>query len=121
VGTYLYSYEACGETLGGEVRITKNGKAELTLKSCEKLTYFSFGVTGPTNLRIGSHYAFPVNITLTGDQGQTYFKTISPGLNRLDIIEGTYSYFYVAYGVNKSGSFTITDGNGYAFVISPLQ
>lgn len=120
VGSYLYSYDACGETLGGEIRITKNGKTELTLKSCEKLNYFSFGVTGPTNLRIGSHYAFPVNVTLVGEQGQSYFKTISPGLNRLDVINGTYYYYYTAYGVTKDGSFTIND-NGLAFVISPLK
>lgn len=120
VGYYQYSYDACGQTLGGEIRVTKNGQARLILKSCETLTYNSYGVNRPSNLRIGSHYAFPVNVTLINQDNHSlqYFKAIVPGLNLLNVVAGTYEYFYTAYGVTKGGTITVPD-YGTGFVISP--
>lgn len=122
VGYYQYSYDACGQTLGGEIHVTKNGQARLILKSCEALTYNSYGVNKPSNLRIGSHYAFPVNITMINQENSNlqYFKAIVPGLNLLNVVAGTYNYFYTAYGVTKSGTITVPD-YGTGFVISPLH
>lgn len=116
-GDYLYSYDACGEQMGGAVRVTKNGKARITLISCERHELIDFGLPNPSNLRIGSHYAFPINLTLIGPK--QYFLQVQPGFNRLDVIRGTYSYFYSAFGQQHSGEFSVT-GGGVWVVFSPL-
>jgi hypothetical protein len=74
--------------------------------------------TVPSNLRICSHYAFPVRITLNGPT--SYSFEIVPGLNRLNVIDGTYSYFYTAYGQFFSGTFTVGEA-GTSFIISPIR
>lgn len=121
-GFYAYSYDACGTTYTGEIRITKNGTARLTLYSCEVAALHQTTTDGslntPSNLRIGSHYAFPVRMTLLGPV--SYSFEIVPGLNRLNVIKGEYSFFYVAYGVTRSGTF-IVDETGTSFIISPLR
>jgi hypothetical protein len=121
-GWYSFKYTACGGELSGTVQITKNGKARLTLYSCEVVALHPLGValpnTVPSNLRIGSHYAFPVRITLNGPT--SYSFEIVPGLNRLNVIDGTYSYFYTAYGQFFSGTFTVGEA-GTSFIISPIR
>lgn len=121
-GFYAYTYDACGTTFAGEVRITKNGTARLTLYSCEVAALHQAqaeaSVRTPSNLRIGSHYAFPVRITLLGPVNYSF--EIVPGLNRLNVTKGEYSFFYVAYGVTRSGTFTV-DEAGTSFIISPLR
>ena len=117
-GFYTYSYTACGNTYGGEVRITKNGAARLTLYGCEVVDFkLAFATPdAPTNLRIGSHYGFPITMSLQGPR--VYSLQVLPGLNRFDLFPGTYSYSFTAYGVFKTGSFTIGEGT-VAFIISP--
>lgn len=122
VGWYTFTYTACGGDLSGAVQITKNGKSRLTLYSCEVVALHPLGVASPvaipTNLRIGSHYSFPVRVTLIGPT--TYSFEIVPGLNRFDVVDGTYSFFYSAYGRSFSGTFTVGEA-GTSFIISPLQ
>lgn len=121
-GFYSYSFTACGGTYGGEVRVEKNGTSRITLYGCEVLDYklalTSLDSHSPTNLRIGSHYAFPVRLTLQGPT--SYSLEILPGLNRFNLFPGTYSYSFTAYGVFRTGSFIIGEGSA-AFIISPIK
>ncbi len=119
-GFYTFSYDACGTTLAGEIRITKNGEARLILYACEQLpNHPLLPITNaPSNLRIGSHYAFPVRFTLIGPG--SYSFVLVTGLNRLNVQPGDYSYFYTAYGVTKSGFFTVGEA-GVTLIISPLK
>jgi hypothetical protein len=122
VGWYSFTYTACGGELSGTVQITKNGKGRLTLYSCEVVALHPLGATFPdtvpTNLRIGSHYAFPVRMTLTGPT--SYSFEIVPGLNRFNVVDGTYNYSYSAYGQFFSGSFVVGEA-GTSFIISPIR
>ncbi len=121
-GFYTFTYTACGGANTGTIRITKNGTSRLTLYSCEVMALHPLGqtdlVTFPTNLRIGSHYSFPVRVTLFGPIN--YSLVIQPGLNRFDVLDGSYTYSYSAYGRFFSGSFVVNEA-GTSFVISPLQ
>lgn len=121
-GWYTFKYTACGGDLTGLVRITKNGTARLTLYSCEVVALHPLGIAAPesipTNLRVGSHYAFPVRMTLTGPT--SYSFEILPGLNRFNVVDGTYNYFYTAYGQFFSGTFTVSEA-GTSFIISPIR
>jgi hypothetical protein len=107
-GQYSYSYEACGSTLGGEVFVTKRGDARIMLKSCEVQELLAFGLPNPHNLMMGNHFAFPITVTLRGPQ--TYYVQLQPGFNRIDAIRGDYTYFFVAYNHNYSGSLRVTGG-----------
>jgi hypothetical protein len=122
VGWYAYSYEACGSTYGGELRVPKNGTGRLTLWSCEvvenHMATLAASNLAPANVRIGSHYAFPVRMTLLGPRDYSY--EIAPGLNRLNLMRGDYSFFYVAYGVTRSGTFTVGEAST-SFIISPIR
>jgi hypothetical protein len=121
-GWYTFKYTACGGELSGAIQITKNGKARLTLYSCEVVALHPLGLvapaTIPTNLRIGSHYAFPVRLTLSGPT--SYSFGVEPGLNRFNVVDGTYSYTYTAYGQYFSGTFTVGEA-GTSFIISPIR
>lgn len=119
-GLYAYSYDACGGTWGGTVQITKNGKARLTLYSCEQSQFRTLMATEdvPSNLRIGSHYAFPVRLNMFGLVNYSF--DIVPGLNRLNVIRGSYSYSYTAYGQVHTGSVNVTEA-GVTVIISPLR
>ncbi len=119
-GFYAYTYDACGTTLAGEVRVLKNGTTNLILYACEQLANHPLLpiTSSPSNLRIGSHYAFPVRITLLGPNNYSF--ELVTGLNRLNVQLGTYGYFFTAYGVTKSGTFTVSEA-GVTFIISPLH
>jgi hypothetical protein len=116
-GVYVYSYTACGGTISGEVRVTKNGQGGLILYACEQMANrFDNSVATPSNLRIASHYAFPIRVTLLGPAN--YSVELVLGLNRLNVEPGTYSYFYTAYGQNRSGTFSVNE-IGTTIIFSP--
>ena len=118
-GTYTYSHDYCDDPVVGTVRVTKNGKARLTLHGCERVEIISFGLPNPRNVRIGSHYAFPITITLIGPT--QYYFTVEPGFNRFDFVGGTYTYIYTAYNKNYSGEIEVTGGGVHNTIIfSPL-
>jgi hypothetical protein len=55
-GDYTYSYDACGTSPAGEIRILKNGEARLILYSCQQdgvtsTGYFTIGEEGPSIIR----------------------------------------------------------------------
>jgi hypothetical protein len=119
-GTYTYSHEFCDVVVSGTIKVTKNGKSSLRLYACEQVEILSFGLPNPRNLRIGSHFAFPVTVTLIGPK--QYYLTVNPGFTRIDVIKGTYSYFFTAYGKIYSGEIVVT-GGGYhnTVILSPLD
>lgn len=118
-GEYTYTYDSCGYDVSGTIRVLKNGSTRLTVFSCERREIIDFfGLPNPSNLRIGSHYAFPINLTLMGPKH--YYVQLEPGFNRLDVIRGIYSYFYFAFGKQFSGEFRVT-GGGLRVNFSPLH
>lgn len=119
-GWYTFSYDACGQTLTGEVRITKNGASRLTLYACEQLANHPQQTVEhvATNVRIASHYSFPVRVTLVGPNNYSF--AVFTGMNRFNVLPGFYSYFYTAYGVTKSGSFNVGEAGAW-ITISPLK
>lgn len=124
-GFYTYSYDACGTTISSTVRVTKNGKTNLILYACEQyanhLPQTDSSVVAPSNLRIGSHYGFPVRMTLLSrGGGANYSFEIGTGLNRFNVVKGTYDFYYTAYGSYRSGT-VIVDEAGASFIISPLR
>jgi hypothetical protein len=119
-GEYFYSYDACDSTISGTVRVTKNGKAQLTLKSCETQALLAYGLPNPSNLRIGNHYAFPLSMSFSGPAN--YRFELAPGYNRIDVIRGTYSYVYTAYGKTYTGSIDVSGPTTWVvFSPTPLK
>lgn len=122
-GFYIYTYDACGTTITGEVRVPKNGTGRLILYACEQMANHPPSLPTSaqiaTNLRIGSHYGFPIRITLNGP-GVGYSFELQTGLNRFNVVRGDYEYFYTAYGVFHSGTFTVGEGST-VFTISPIK
>jgi len=126
-GWYSFSFAACGTTFTGQVRVEKNGTGKLVLYACEQMAnkeYDPVSILSNTssNLRIGSHYAFPVRITLLGSSGfNNYSFELLLGLNRFQVAADTYDFFYTAYGVTKSGVFSVSSEGPTTFTISPLH
>lgn len=123
-GFYSYTYTACDGTQTGLVRIEKNGTGQLTLYSCEVLGLHPQGEGSlvaftPSNLRIGSHYGFPIRITLFGPINYSF--AVDLGLNRFNVWPGFYSFSYTAYGRTVTGNFTVPTDGSTSFVISPLH
>lgn len=125
-GFYAYSYDACGTTISGTLRIAKNGTSQFTVYGCEQLgnhlteTDTSTLVGIPSNLRIGSHYAFPIRVTLIGPGTTRYSFELVTGLNRLNVVPATYTYSYTAYGQYRTGNFTVTE-KGVSIIFSPVK
>ncbi|MGH2581288.1 MAG: hypothetical protein ACRDFQ_00135 [Anaerolineales bacterium] len=129
-GLYFFSFDACGTTFTGEVLIKRDGPNKLILYACEQVANHPYDpvsiLNTQSNLRIGSHYAFPVRITLLGPKTagglalNNYSFELLLGLNRFNIAPGEYSYFYTAYGVTKSGVFSVSSEGPTNFTISPL-
>ncbi len=119
-GTYIYSHDYCEISVAGTIRVTKNGKANLALLGCERVEILSFGLPNPRDLRIASHYSFPFTLTLIGPK--QYYLIVNPGINRIDVIKGDYTYIYTAYNHNYSGVISVT-GGGYnnTVIFSPLS
>jgi len=120
-GFYTYTYTACDGTQAGQIRIEKNGTSQLTLYSCEFVSLHPSLVLAqaPSNLRIGSHYGFPVRISLFGPINYSF--VVDLGLNRFNVWPGSYAYSYTAFGRTVSGSFTVPADGVSSFIISPLH
>ncbi len=121
-GTYTYSHDYCGDNfpVAGTIKVAKNGTSRLTLNGCERIELLSYGLPNPTNLRLASHYAFPVTVTLIGPR--QYYLTLALGFTRVDIVRGTYTYIYTAYDKNYSGTIEVTGGSLHNTVVfSPLH
>ena len=115
-GFYIFSYEACDSTFSGVVHIEGGGRSSLTIKSCERLVYEDFNAPVPVKARIANHFSVPVDITLLGPLG--YIETLSPGMNRLQLVTGTYHYIYAAHGVRYEGIWVV-EGGGASYLAVP--
>ncbi|MDH5507816.1 MAG: hypothetical protein OEZ02_11410, partial [Anaerolineae bacterium] len=117
---YIYSYDACDTTFSGEITITKAGTTRLYLMNCEGLAkqalYQEHGAPNPVKFRIASHFSVDVDVSLVGPA--SYYQTVSPGMNILTVVSGTYNYYYAAHGQLYQGIVTITK-NGDTVLVVP--
>lgn len=120
-GDYIYSYEACGVTISGELKILKNGTTRLRMDACETLELRAireqYTNLDPVKFRMANRFAVDIDITLIGPE--SYFFTITPGMNRVQVIAGTYNYIYAAFGVRYEG-IVIVSLNGDTILMVPF-
>ncbi|MEK6255756.1 MAG: hypothetical protein N2C13_00385 [Chloroflexota bacterium] len=121
-GDYFYSYEACDTTFSGQIKILKNGTTKLRLTSCESLTRRAireeFGPLDPVKFRVANRFAVDIDITLVGPQ--SYFIHAQPGINRYEVVAGTYNYIFAAFGLRYEGIITISP-NGDTMLTIPFS
>ncbi len=119
-GVYTYYYEACeGKSFSGEVNVLKNGQTNLILHSCEWHTSPAqiFGGPNPVGFKIVNHASFPVIMTLIGPD--SYLVTAEYGVNRMELVSGTYKYSYYQDLQLKTGNFVVTRNGLGVLVITP--
>lgn len=85
VGTYKYSYEACGKTNTGTFKVKSNGD-NLTLPKCKG----GSGGTKTVTLVIHNKTDGTLYFVFTGPQ--SYRATVPPGKTKLTMAQGTYQY-----------------------------
>jgi hypothetical protein len=121
-GDYVFGYSACNNTIfEGEIHVQKNGQTELRIHSCEWYTdpLRNVGRPNPVKVRIVNHATFDVDMYLVGPE--TYYLTLSPGVNRLLVLSGTYEYgYYVDYTLH-SGTFVIKPNGLSLLSIKPAH
>ncbi|MEA3351227.1 MAG: hypothetical protein U9Q82_11440 [Chloroflexota bacterium] len=118
-GNYDYTYEACDTEMFGEIFITKDGTTELTLHGCEWYTSLvrEYGGLQPVKYRIINHASFPLILTLIGPEN--YLVTANAGVNRVDLIAGSYTFsYYMDYQMHSGTMFVPKHGNG-ALILRP--
>ncbi|TAK13775.1 MAG: hypothetical protein EPO32_04170 [Anaerolineae bacterium] len=94
-GTYTYSYEACGKTNTGTFKAT-SPNVELKLPPCTVVG--SDGEKAQT-LRLKIQNDTGANMTLYLYGPANYTFTITPGVNQVYVVKGTYTYYnYTACG-----------------------
>jgi hypothetical protein len=117
-GWYFFSYEACGTTFSGEVRVLKNGSGSYTIKDCTRSLYIEAGINpNPTKLLIKSHYAGTIDVTLLGPSIK--YLSIPTGDTRVDLVAGTYTYVY-AYGGQRIEGTVVVEGSGRSVLFLPF-
>jgi len=119
-GNMTYEYEACnGQVFSGEVFVTKNGKTQLLLHSCEWYTQPAriYGQPNPVKFRIVNQASFPVILTLIGPEN--YLVTANAGVNIFTLISGNYKYSYYQDGQLVSGNMLVTKNGIGVLVITP--
>jgi len=101
-GHYIISYEAACSTVGTdpatlfseEIRVLKSGKTQITLHGCE--WYASpartYDKPVPVKFKIVNFASFPLILQIDGPEGA--LLEINPGINKVDLIYGTYKYGY---------------------------
>jgi len=116
-GNTDFEYTACGgQVFFGEVWITKNGKTQLVLHSCEWFTEpaRNYAQPNPVKFRIINHASFSIIMQLIGPQSD--LVTINPGVNRLTLVSGTYKFSYYQNNQLVSGTMVVTP-NGLGVLI----
>lgn len=120
-GNYVYSYEACDTTFTGEIRVTKNGKTELVMHSCE--WYNSpvriYGKPNPVKFRIANQASFPVDLYLIGPY--TYYFKVYPGMNQYIVVSGSYEYGYFLDNTLYSGRIGVLKNGATILVVRPMH
>lgn len=121
-GIYVFSYDACDTTFTEQIRIAKSGVTKLRLTSCESLARrelrAEFGPLDPVKFRVANRFAVGIDITLIGPQ--TYYISSQPGINRYEVVAGTYNYIFAAFGVRYEGIIEIS-ANGDTVLTIPFS
>ena len=101
-GHYIISYEAACSTVGTdpvtvfseEIRVLKSGKTQVTLHGCEWYTSpaRTYDKPVPVKFKIVNFASFLLILQIDGPEGA--LLEINPGINKVDLIYGTYKYGY---------------------------
>jgi hypothetical protein len=123
-GHYIISYEAACSTVGTdpttvfseEIRVLKSGKTQITLHGCEWHSHpaRSYDKPVPVKFKIINHASFPLILQIVGPEGA--LLEVSPGVNLVNLIYGTYKYGYFLDGKYFTGNMMVTK-NGLGQVI----
>ena len=115
-GNYLLSYEVACSTVGTdptsvfseEVRVRKNGKTQVTLRGCEWYSSpaRSYDKPVPVKFKIVNYASFPLVLQIVGPEGA--LLDVNPGINRFDLIYGTYKYGYFLDNEYHTGFMMVT-------------
>jgi hypothetical protein len=119
-GNNYYEYEACdGQVFSGELWVTKNGRTQLVLHSCEWHLdpVRNYGQPNPVKFRIVNHASFPIILTLIGPEN--YLVTVDPGINVYTVISGSYKYSYYQDNQLVTGSMMVTKNGLGTLVVTP--
>ncbi len=117
-GLYFFSYDACDQTFSGTVKIEKNGTTTMTLKSCERLIYVAAGAPNPVKARVANLYSASLDVTLIGPE--TKYLTLSPGMTRVNLLAGSYTYIYAFDGRRYEGVFSVP-ASGTGVLVLPFS
>ena len=120
-GENVYSYEACNPILefGGVIDIDPNGITDLLIRSCEYYDslVFEYGAENVVSFRIINHASFPMILSVVGPMSDLI--EISPGVNRVTLVAGSYTYsYYMDHELISSSFFVDPNGNGM-LLLSP--
>ena len=122
-GDYIYTYEACGETLGGTIRLLFDYKNEITLKGCEaqafqqELTDLGLAKFDLTKLRLNNRVTDQIFLTLYNGP-KSYYFTVDFGVDIVNVYTGTYDYVYAVHGQTYRGSISVSP-NGDTVMMVP--
>lgn len=122
-GDYVYSYEACGETLGGTIRLLYDYKNEITLKGCEAMDFqeelddLGLVARDLVKLRLNNRVTDQIFLTLYNGP-KSYYFTLDYGVDIVNVFAGTYDYVYAVHGDTYRGSITVSP-NGDTVMMVP--
>jgi hypothetical protein len=112
-GNYVYNYDGCDTDISGDVFIRKNGTTNLILHSCEWFTdpARTYGPLNPAKYKLINHASFPIILTLIGPEN--YLVTVNPGVNKVKLVSGNYSYsYYLDYQITSGSMYVPVNGTG---------
>lgn len=121
-GNYIYTYEYCGETKGGTIKLLFDYKNELTLKGCEaeafqaELDDLGLVARDLVKLRLNNRTTEEIGLTLIGPK--SYYFTLGYGVESVNVYTGTYSYVYALHGQAYRGTITVSP-NGDTVMMVP--
>lgn len=121
-GDYTYSYDACDTTFTGQFKVLKSGTTRLRLSACETIALRAlraqFTSLDPVKFRVANRFAIDIVITLIGPE--THTITVQPGMNRHEVISGTYNYIFAAFGIRYEGIIVVSP-NGDTILMVPFS
>ncbi|MBG7609434.1 MAG: hypothetical protein IZT55_01070 [Anaerolineae bacterium] len=112
-GNYIYNYDGCGTDISGDVFVKKSGKTSIILHSCEWFTdpARTYGALEPAKYKLINHASFPVILTLIGQEN--YLVTVNPGVNKVKLVSGSYSYsYFLDYHLVSGSMYVPVNGTG---------
>lgn len=121
-GDYIWSFEACGETKSGLIKLKFDYPNELQFKGCEydiqQADYEEYGktVSDMTKLRVNNRTTDSIYVTLIGEK--TYGFLVGYGVHIQELYAGTYHYVYALHGERYEGDIYVS-GNGDTVLMAP--